>query len=70
MAETNVKYAVKGNVLTITCDIGPAAINRAQPSGTGKTLTVSGTGGFVKVPGTDLSLSLNLAAKNPDYVKV
>lgn len=64
--ENNVKYAVKGNTLTITCDISPATIGKATPSSTGKTLAVGSTGGFVDV-GNGLKLSLNLAAKNPNF---
>jgi hypothetical protein len=66
MAESNVKYAVKGNTLTITCDVSQASINKASPSSSGKTLAVGSTGGFVDV-GNGLKLSLNLNVKNPNY---
>ena len=56
----NVNMTVKGNVLTITCDLGADKI----PSSTGKTLIVASTEGNQKVPGSEFVLGLNLYTKN------
>lgn len=61
---TNVKYVVKGNILTITCDIGTAALNAAKPSGTGKTNLVASTHGSEKLNDEGLSFSINVMQKN------
>jgi hypothetical protein len=60
----NVEYTVKGSKLVITMDIGPASIQAAPPSQTGKTNLVASTGGSVKVDGKDgLSFCVNLMQK-------
>lgn len=55
----NVKTSVKGDVLTVTIDIGKATLDAAQPSKSGKTKIVASTNGAVLVH-DDLKLSLNL----------
>lgn len=58
----NVNLAVKGNILTITCDIS----EKGQPSASGKTQVIATTQGNQPVPGTggksgvNLKLGLNL----------
>jgi hypothetical protein len=56
----NINMTVKGNVLTITCDLEADKI----PSSTGKTLIVASTEGNQKVPGSEFVLGLNLYTKN------
>lgn len=63
MAVTNVKYSVKANKLIIEVDFSAAALAKAKPSASGKTLVVASTGGFVQIDGTNLSMGLNITGK-------
>lgn len=58
---TNVKTAVKGNILTITVDLS----ERHGPSASGKTITIASTQGNQKLAGEHghISFGLNVYTK-------
>lgn len=58
---TNVKTAVKGNILTITVDLS----ERHGPSASGKTTTIASTQGNQKLdaPHSGISFGLNVYTK-------
>ena len=49
---------VRGEKIVITIDISKAALDAAQPSKTGKSKIVAGTGGFQKVGPVKVSLNV------------
>lgn len=53
---------IEDGKLTITINIDESQVN-VQPSKSGKTLVVATTGGFARVSGSSLSLSLTLCRK-------
>lgn len=60
------KVDIKGDVLTITCDVSKAALEGATPSTSGKTKLVASTRGFTSIGlpgGGQVALSLNLTTK-------
>lgn len=61
---SNVAIAADGEFAYVRMGVGPAAVQAAQPSKTGKTRIVAGSGGFIGIPGHEqLRLSLNLTTK-------
>lgn len=61
----NVKMTVVKDRLTIEVDLK----HEGDVSDSGKTVRVASTEGNVNVPGTDVTIGLNLYRKNPDYKK-
>lgn len=58
------KFTIKDGVLTITVDVSKDAIEKAQPSASGKTKTVASTHGFNWATGmAGLGFSLTVSAK-------
>lgn len=56
----NVEMSLKGNILTITCDIS----KQFGPSTSGKTLIIASTEGNVDVPGAEhVKAGINLYTK-------
>jgi hypothetical protein len=53
---TNITMKRDGNKLVITCDLDAPG----KPSSSGKSTIVASTNGNASVPGTDLTLGLNL----------
>lgn len=55
---------VKGTKLIIEIDVGPAALQSAPPSKTGKTRLVASSGGYVGINNLpNVALSLNVTTK-------
>jgi hypothetical protein len=57
----NVQHEIKDDKLILTVDVSSAAIDKAEPSKSGKTKVVGTTSGFVKVG--PVSVSLNVIAR-------
>jgi hypothetical protein len=57
----NVQHEIKDNKLVLTVDVSPAAIEKSEPSKSGKSKMVGTTNGFVKVG--PVSVSLNVIAR-------
>lgn len=55
----NIDYILDGNILTLKVDIS----KRLGRSSTGRTITVASSGGGQRIPGTDVTLNLNVWAK-------
>jgi hypothetical protein len=61
----SVHSEMKGDKLILTIDVSEAALKSAQPSSTGKTLSVATTNGFTRFGA--VSVSLNATIPNPAY---
>lgn len=62
----SVTKSADGNSLIVTIDISKTAREKAQPSGSGKTLVVATSNGFAQYEG--VNVSLNATVRNPAYV--
>jgi hypothetical protein len=56
----NVLTKIVGDKLIIEIDVSQQTIDAARPSGSGKTLAVASTGGFVPIGPGKLSLNYNM----------
>lgn len=54
-----------GKTATFTVDLS----ERFGESGSGKSLIIASTHGNLRIPGTDVTTSVNLYVKNPNYKK-
>jgi hypothetical protein len=63
----SVQSKIEGDKLVLTIDISKAAMEKAQPSSTGKTLCVATTHGFARFG--EVSVSLNATIPNPAFKK-
>ncbi len=59
---------LNGDMLTLTIDVSKAARDEAQPSGSGKNLTLATTSGFRQFDG-GVSISLNATVPLPQGYK-
>lgn len=56
---------MEGDKLILTIDCSKEALAKAQPSSTGKTLSVASTHGFARFG--EVNVSLNATIPNPNY---